>query len=46
VPSEALAYASRIPLFITPSFADVTGSAGDGARFVLGVGMAFNFAKN
>jgi len=29
----------RLPLFIAPAFADVTGSAGDGARFVLGVGM-------
>jgi hypothetical protein len=37
---------ARIPLFITPSFADVTGSAGDGARFVLGVGMDFNFTDN
>jgi hypothetical protein len=37
---------SSLPLFITPSFADVTGSAGDGARFVLGVGMEFNFSNN
>jgi len=37
---------ARLPLFITPSFADVTGSAGDGARFVLGVGMEFNLSKN
>jgi hypothetical protein len=37
---------TSIPLFITPSFADVTGSAGDGARFILGVGMEFNFSKN
>ena len=36
---------TRIPLFITPSFADVTGSAGDGARFVIGAGLDFNFAK-
>ena len=35
----------RLPLFITPSFADVTGSAGDGARFVLGVGMDFSFSQ-
>ena len=34
----------RLPLFIAPAFADVTGRAGDGARFVLGVGMDFNFA--
>ena len=37
---------ARVPLFITPSFADVTGNAGDGARFVLGVGMDFNFSRN
>jgi hypothetical protein len=37
---------ARVPLFITPSFADVTGNAGDGARFVLGVGMNFNFSRN
>lgn len=35
----------RIPLFIEPAFADVTGSAGDGARFVLAVGMNFNFSQ-
>ncbi|HEY3113570.1 MAG TPA: hypothetical protein VGJ62_07800 [Gemmatimonadaceae bacterium] len=32
----------RLPLFITPAFADMTGSAGDGARFVLGVGLDFS----
>jgi hypothetical protein len=37
---------AKLPIFITPSFADVTGSAGDGARFVLGVGMAFNFSND
>ena len=37
---------TRVPLFIAPSFADVTGNAGDGARFVLGVGMDFNFSRN
>jgi hypothetical protein len=37
---------AAIPFFITPSFADVTGNAGDGARFVLGVGMDFNFSRN
>jgi hypothetical protein len=36
----------RFPLFITPAFADVTGRAGDGARFVMGVGANFNFSKN
>jgi len=33
----------RVPLFIAPAIADVTGRAGDGARFVLGIGMNFNF---
>jgi len=33
----------RIPLVITPAVADITGSAGDGARFILGIGYAFNF---
>jgi hypothetical protein len=32
----------RLPLFITPSYADVTGSAGDGARFVIGAGLDFS----
>jgi len=32
-----------IPLVITPAVADVTGNAGDGARFILGVGYAFSF---
>jgi hypothetical protein len=35
---------ARIPLFITPSFADVTGTAGDGARFVLGVVLNLSFS--
>ena len=35
----------RIPLFITPAYADVTGSAGDGARFVMGVGIDFSFTQ-
>ena len=34
---------ARIPFFLTPSFADVTGSAGDGARFAMGAGFDFNF---
>lgn len=29
---------TRFPLVITPGFADITGHAGDGARFILGVG--------
>ena len=35
----------RLPLYIMPGFADVTGSAGDGARFILGVGLGFRFAQ-
>jgi len=35
----------RLPLFITPAFADLTGSAGDGARFILGVGLDFSFSQ-
>jgi hypothetical protein len=35
----------RIPLVITPGYADITHSAGDGARFVLGIGMGFRFSK-
>lgn len=33
-----------VPLIITPSLADVTGNAGDGARFTLGGGLGFKFA--
>ena len=33
----------RVPLIITPAVVDVTGNAGDGARFVLGVGYGFSF---
>jgi hypothetical protein len=36
---------ARLPLFILPGVADVTGSAGDGARFILGVGLGFRFAQ-
>jgi hypothetical protein len=32
----------NFPLVITPSFRDITG-AGDGARFILGASVAFNF---
>lgn len=35
----------RLPLYIMPGFADVTGSAGDGPRFILGVGLGFRFAQ-
>lgn len=33
----------RVPLIITPGIADLTGSAGDGPRFVIGAGMGFRF---
>ncbi|HCG00957.1 MAG TPA: hypothetical protein DEV93_10495 [Chloroflexi bacterium] len=35
----------RFPLVISPGFADVTGSAGDGARFTVGVGLGFSFGQ-
>lgn len=34
-----------IPIYIEPAFVDLTGSAGDGARFVLGVGLGFSFSQ-
>src|SRR5687768_7893015 len=34
----------RVPLIITPGVADLTGSAGDGARFVIGAGLGFKFS--
>jgi len=33
----------RIHFYIEPGLVDLTGSAGDGARFVLGVGFGFKF---
>jgi hypothetical protein len=36
---------ARLPLFILPGFADLTHSAGDGPRFILGVGLGFKFAQ-
>jgi hypothetical protein len=33
----------KLPLVIVPSITDVTGSAGDGTRFVLGLGYSFSF---
>jgi hypothetical protein len=33
----------RIPVVITPAVADVTGNAGDGARFILGIGLGYTF---
>ena len=32
----------KIPLVITPGITDITGKAGDGSRFVLGVGYSFS----
>lgn len=32
-----------VPLVITPAAADVTGNAGDGTRFILGVGYGISF---
>jgi hypothetical protein len=34
----------NLPLVITPAFTDITGSAGDGARFFLGVGYNYYFS--
>ncbi len=33
----------KIPLVITPGFGDITGNAGDGSRFILGIGYSFFF---
>jgi hypothetical protein len=33
----------HVPLIITPALADVTGRAGDGTRFILGVGLGYSF---
>jgi len=33
----------NVPLVIAPGVTDITGNAGDGARFVLGVGYGINF---
>lgn len=34
---------SKIPFVITPALTDITGSAGDGSRFILGIGYVFSF---
>jgi hypothetical protein len=39
----SVAPARRVPLVITAGFADLTGSAGDGARFVLATGLGFRY---
>ncbi|AFY85259.1 hypothetical protein [Oscillatoria acuminata] len=33
-----------LPLVITPAFADITNNAGDGARFILGIGYGYTLA--
>jgi hypothetical protein len=33
----------NIPLVITPGISDITGTAGDGVRFILGVAYSFSF---
>ena len=33
----------KIPVVITPAFTDLTGNAGDGGRFILGVGYSTRF---
>lgn len=33
-----------LPVVITPAFADVTNTAGDGARFIMGIGYGYSFA--
>jgi len=35
----------RFPLVITPGVTDVTGTAGDGARFIISAGTGFDFAR-
>jgi len=34
---------SNLPLVLTPAVTDLTGSAGDGSRFILGIGYVFSF---
>ena len=34
---------SNLPLVITPAVTDIAGSAGDGSRFILGIGYGFSF---
>ena len=33
----------NLPLVITPAVTDITGNAGDGSRFILGIGYGFSF---
>ncbi len=36
---------ASIPFVITPAVTDLTGHAGDGARFIIGAGFGFSFAS-
>jgi hypothetical protein len=33
----------NLPIVITPAIADITGSAGDGSRFILGIGYSYSY---
>jgi len=39
----SIAPLKQVPLVVTPAITDLTGSAGDGIRFILGVGYSFSF---
>ena len=39
----SLAPFRNIPLVITPAVTDLTGNAGDGSRFILGIGSSISF---
>lgn len=36
----------NLPVVISPALTDITGSAGDGTRFILGIGYGFSFPTN
>ena len=38
-----LVFFRKVPLVVVPAITDVTGTAGDGTRFVLGMGYSFSF---
>lgn len=33
----------NLPIVITPALSDITGSAGDGSRFILGIGYSYSY---
>ncbi|QIZ69843.1 hypothetical protein [Oxynema aestuarii] len=35
----------NVPIVISPALTDITGSAGDGTRFILGIGYGFSFDR-